>query len=130
MSQIKAGAVIYAKNFTRLAKFYEAVAGLAIKETDKTSTRLESESFQLVVLQAPKRIADVIEISEPPLRRESTPIKLVFFVESIRDVREKVKALGGALNASEKEWQFDGHKVCDGRDPEGNIFQLRAVAPS
>ena len=37
-------------------------------------------------------------------------------------------ALGGELNANEKEWEFDKHRVCDGYDPEGNIFQIRAQA--
>jgi predicted enzyme related to lactoylglutathione lyase len=128
MSFIQTGAVIYAKNMARLAKFYESVAGLEVRETNKNYVRLESGSFQLVVLQAPKHIAEAIIISEPPLRRENTPIKLVFFVERIGDARERAVTLGGQLNTNEKEWMFDGHVVCDGHDPEGNVFQLRAPA--
>lgn len=126
MTGISAGAVIYAKNCERLASFYEDVAGLNVRETDETSTILESDSFQLAILQAKNPIAASIEISEPPKRRESTPIKLVFYVETINNSREKIKALGGELNANEKVWEFDEHRVCDGHDPEGNIFQLRA----
>jgi hypothetical protein len=29
------------------------------------------------------------------------------------------------MNAVEREWEFEGAKVCDGHDPEGNVFQLR-----
>ena len=126
MSHIRTGAVIYAKDYKRLGSFYEEVAGLSMRETDETSTILESDSFQLVILQAQSPIAASIEISEPPARRESTPIKLVFYVKSISDSREKIKALGGELNANEKAWKFDDHSVCDGHDSEGNIFQLRA----
>jgi predicted enzyme related to lactoylglutathione lyase len=128
MSHIQIGAVIYAKNLAQLAKFYENVTGLEVRETNKNYTRLESNSFQLVVLQAPKHIASTIVISEPPVRRENTPIKLVFFVKRISDAREKVIALGGELNTSEKEWKFGEHMVCDGHDPEGNVFQLRALS--
>jgi len=29
------------------------------------------------------------------------------------------------MNAVEREWELRGANVCDGHDPEGNIFQLR-----
>jgi hypothetical protein len=29
------------------------------------------------------------------------------------------------LNAAAKEWEFDGWRVCDGVDPEGNVIQVR-----
>jgi predicted enzyme related to lactoylglutathione lyase len=128
MPHIRAGAVIYANNYERLSSFYEDVAGLDVRETDETSTILESETFQLVILQVPSHIATSIKIGEPTIRREGTPIKLVFYVGSISNTREKVMALGGELNAKEKEWEFDKHRVCDGNDPEGNIFQIRAQA--
>jgi hypothetical protein len=30
-----------------------------------------------------------------------------------------------SANAVEREWEFEGAKVCDGHDPEGNVFQIR-----
>jgi len=33
--------------------------------------------------------------------------------------------LGGAMGALEREREFEGVKVCDGHDPDGNIFELR-----
>jgi predicted enzyme related to lactoylglutathione lyase len=128
MSQSSAGAVVFAKHYERLAAFYEGVAGLKVRETDETSTVLESASFQLVILQAPNHIADSIELSDPPARRADTPIKLVFYVESMESAREKAQALGGGLDEQIKEWAFDEHQVCDGVDPEGNVYQLRAPA--
>ena len=127
MPHIAAGAVIYVKDLARLAKFYEIVSDLKVREIDNSHIRLESDAFQLVILQVPKRIANSIEICEPPLPRENTAIKLVFFVESISAARDRIRALGGDLNASEKEWKYGSHTVCDGHDPEGNIFQLRQV---
>jgi len=122
----QAGAVLYAKNVDRLVQFYALVAGLGIGRTAKDHAVLECQSFQLVVVQIPKHIADPIDITEPPMRREQTPIKLVFPIESIANARDVVPALGGSLNAMEHEWEFEGHRVCDGHDPEGNVFQLRA----
>lgn len=126
MTQIQSGAVIYAKDFLRVANFYNNTTSLAIRTKDKSFVTLESESFQLVVIQAPSRIAGTIDIADPPKRREETPIKLVFFVGSISQHREIVKKFGGELYGKEKEWEFDEQVVCDGIDPEGNIFQLRA----
>jgi predicted enzyme related to lactoylglutathione lyase len=126
MSPIQAGAVIYAKDYLRLADFYKNVANLKACDNDNTFVRLESGAFQLVILQTPKRIAEAIEISVPPVRREDTPIKLVFFVDSLDKARELATKFGGELNSSEKEWEFGTYTVCDGHDPEGNVFQLRA----
>ena len=74
-------------------------------------------------MRMPKRIAETIEIGTPPEPREDTPIKLVFGVEDIAHARNRAAELCGAMN--EREWEFEGVKVCDGHDPEGNIFQLR-----
>jgi len=36
--------------------------------------------------------------------------------------------MGGVFNEAEKEWLFHGWRVCDGLDPEGNVFQVRERA--
>jgi predicted enzyme related to lactoylglutathione lyase len=121
----QAGAVLYAKDFRRLAEFYRRVAGLQEREAADDFICLESNAFQLVVLQIPAHIAETITIETPPRRRESTPIKLVLFVASVEAGRSAARENGGELNPPEREWSFQGHKVCDGVDPEGNVFQLR-----
>jgi hypothetical protein len=35
---------------------------------------------------------------------------------------------GGAINHAKREWQFEGAAVCDGYDPEANVFQVRQRA--
>jgi len=52
----------------------------------------------------------------------------VFFVRSISRLREVAAAHGGALGAADREWSFEGDKVCDGIDPEGNVIQFREHA--
>lgn len=128
MSQpVPYGAVIYAKDYRVLAKFYEHVAGLTQREVDEEYVMLEAPSFQLVILQIPQRIAANITIDKPPRKRENTPIKLFLNVSSIENARQTAKVLGGDLNGAEKEWKFRGVKRCDGIDPEGNVFQLQEV---
>lgn len=121
ISGTKAGAIVYAKDLLRAVDFYKHAAGLAICDKGNDYVQLESDGFQLLVLQAPKDVAGSISVSEPPIRREGTPIKLVFF-ESIAVARESVQHFGGRLKGKSKEWEFDKHKVCDGYDVERNVF--------
>jgi predicted enzyme related to lactoylglutathione lyase len=119
------GAVLYAKDLDRLVGFYSSVAGIEPQAIEKGFAILGSRTSQFVILRIPKRIADTIDIATPPEPREDTPLKLVFGVEDIAHARERAAALGGAINAVEREWEFEGSKVCDGHDPEGNVFRLR-----
>ena len=125
MSQIRAGAVIFANDYTRLAEFYEHVVDMTVRETDANHVRLESESFQLVVQQIPSHMSQKLDVSEAPLRREHSRTKLVFFTASIHETREAANVFGGGLNGVDKEWLYNGYKVCDGHDAEGNVFQVR-----
>jgi predicted enzyme related to lactoylglutathione lyase len=122
-----AAAVVYAKNLKRVAEFYARVADLSLNQAAEDHVVLASDAFQLVVVQIPKHLAEAIEVEEPPVRRTRTPIKLVFFVKSIAAARDVANSEAGALNPPDAEWLFEGSRVCDGHDPEGNVFQLRQV---
>jgi predicted enzyme related to lactoylglutathione lyase len=119
------GAVLYAKDLDRLVEFYCSVAGIEPQAVEKGFAILGSRPSQFVVLRIPKRIADTIDVATPPEPREDASLKLVFGVEDIAHARVRAAELGGAMNAVEREWEFEGAKVCDGHDPEGNVFQLR-----
>lgn len=119
------GAVLYAKDLARLASFYESVAGLTVQTMKVDFVVLGPSGGQLVIVQAPERIARSIVIATPPARRESTPMKPVFAVASIARARAAAEKHGGIVDSVEREWTFDGDTVCDGHDPEGNVFQLR-----
>ena len=122
-----AGAIVYAKDLRRVAQFYAAVADLEIVHEVADHVVLESETHELVVVAIPAAIAARIVITSPPERRENTALKLSFAVPSLAEAREAAKAAGGELNPPAKEWSFQGMRVCDGCDPEGNIIQLREL---
>lgn len=124
----RAGAVLYAKGMDQIAGFYAAVLGLEEAARDDEHVRLESPAFQLVVLKIPDHIASTIQIAVPPVRRAMAATKLVFFVPSLAAVRAAAQARGGVLNAADQEWLFEGWKVCDGLDLEGNVVQFREQA--
>ena len=120
-----AGAVVFAKDLVRVARFYEELFSIPAVHSERDHIVLESSQCQLVVHAIPKKIADAIEITVPPARRTETPIKLFFFVASIAEARDKAKTLGGELNPKKSEWEARGFRACDGHDPEGNVVQVR-----
>jgi predicted enzyme related to lactoylglutathione lyase len=122
------GAVIFAKDPARVAKFYEDLVPMTVTRREPDHVVLESPVAQLVVHAIPRQIADSIEIASPPERRTQTPIKLFFAVESLAGVRARAAALGAALDAPEREWEWEGCRICDGHDPEGNVVQFRQGA--
>lgn len=127
MKFIHSGLVIYGKDFHRVAQFYAAVLGLEETHRDDEYAMLKASHFQLVILQLPSSLMEVIEVTTPPKKRNNTAIKPVFFIDDIATARELIKKHGGELNPPSKEWNFEGTTVCDGIDCEGNVFQLRAA---
>ncbi len=123
-----AAAVLYAKDISKVSNFYAKVAGLQVTHEEQGHVVLESGVFQLVVVAVPRKFAPSIHITEPPQPRESTAIKLVFPVASITTARQVAQSHGGQLNQPEREWLFQGSRVCDGQDPEGNVVQFREHA--
>ncbi len=122
-----AGAVVYAKDIHRLARFYAAVADLEVMHEVDDHIVLESESYELVIVAIPAEIAARIVIATPPEKRENTAVKIVFAVPSLAAAREAAERNGGELYPPGKEWRFQGLRVCDGVDPEGNVIQLREL---
>lgn len=126
--QPKPGAVVFAKDPARVARFYQEIAGLSVVQTEDGHIILESEDIQLVVHAIPKRVADTIDIADPPKLRDERAIKLFFPVASLAVARDKAPSLGGGLSAKGKEFAARGFRACDGYDPEGNVVQFREDA--
>jgi predicted enzyme related to lactoylglutathione lyase len=124
----KPGVVVFAKDMALLAHFYGEVMDMAEVHRDNDHVVLDDGGFQLVIHGIPKEIAAQILITTPPEVREDTPIKICLPVRSIERARKKAAPLGGKVGAKDKEWEARGFRACDGYDPEGNVFQVRAGA--
>ena len=55
--------------------------------------------------------------------REDTPIKLFFTVPSLAEAQRVAATVGGEV--FDETWEGEGFLAPNGRDPEGNIFQVR-----
>jgi predicted enzyme related to lactoylglutathione lyase len=124
MSSEHTAAVLFTIHLERIARFYEQVVGMRPLKADADHRVLEKNAFRLVVHQIPQQYASSIVISVPPKVRELSAIKLSFAVESLARSRDAAARLGGCVYGTEKEWEYEGTVVCDGWDPDGNVFQL------
>lgn len=124
-NSFQAGAVVYAKDASKVGAFYAQVADLRTTHMEQDYLVLESSAFQLVVLAIPAKLAASVRIVAPPRIRENSTIKLALPVESLASARLAARSLGGQINEPEQEWEFRGSRVCDGYDPEGNVVQFR-----
>lgn len=119
----RAGLFVYACDAERVARFYEAVAGMARLHADAELIVLQSADIQLLVHRIPPHIAAQITISVPPQRREDQALKFFVTVPSIDAARAAAAAAGGAV--FDERWSGPGFVACNAMDPEGNVLQLR-----
>jgi predicted enzyme related to lactoylglutathione lyase len=122
---LKPGAVLFAKDLQRVARFYERVLSLAVVHAESDHVVLESAVQQIVIHGIPRRIAAGIDITTPPERRADSAVKLFFAVDSIDALRAAAAALGGQIDPPASAWTARGFRAVDGHDPEGNVIQLR-----
>ncbi|WP_147693086.1 VOC family protein [Vogesella mureinivorans] len=119
----RAGALIYARHLPQLAAFYQQLLGMQLLHGDAEHQVLANADFQLIVHAMPPHIAANVHIDTPPQPRSEQAIKLFFTVPSLADAAQLAAAQGGALYR--EHYQGPGFTVCNGHDPEGNIFHLR-----
>jgi hypothetical protein len=115
---------LFAAKPDEVAAFYADVLGLSETARAKDHIVLESPAFELVVHRTP-RPSEPAKDQERPARRAGAAFKPVFFVSSLATVRTIAARHQGSLEPVEREWSFNGMRVCDGTDPEGNVIQFR-----
>jgi hypothetical protein len=127
----RAAAVVYAADLDRMAGFYGALVGSDWEcVAGDGHVSLGTAAFELVVVRVPPHVAATIALTDPPERREETPVKVCLPVDDLALARRTAAELGGVLDPDDRTWVYEDPltgpvRVCDGHDPEGNVFQLR-----
>lgn len=124
MSNVRLGtAVLFAKDLQRMAEFYQEALGLRVipGASGPGWVELDAGGVRLALHAIPPRIARKIEITQPPRAREETPFKLLFEVDDLYAVRRRLVQFGATM------FEPKNSGVCDGLDPEGNVFSLVPV---
>lgn len=126
MPSIRLGAaIIFAKDMQQLAEFYHEALGLPViaAPTAPGWLELDAGGVRLALHAIPPRTARQIEITHPPRAREENPIKLVFEVDDLEAMRRRLVQHGATM------FEPRSTGICEGLDPEGNVFSLVAVEP-
>jgi predicted enzyme related to lactoylglutathione lyase len=122
---VAGGAVVYVTDLRRMTAFYEVCFGMSMVQVDDEFCVLAADDWDLSLVSVPAAVAATFVITDPPRRREGSPMKLVFDVASIESLRPVVAARGGGIDPGETVWEFRGHRHLDCIDPEGNVVQMR-----
>jgi catechol 2,3-dioxygenase-like lactoylglutathione lyase family enzyme len=111
--------ILYVRDVARLKAFYEAHFGFrVIEEIEHEWAVLQAGQMELALHLVGQKYRNV------PLASISSNAKLVFTVDSglleLRSKLEKANVPVGEI----KRYRGFAFSLCDGRDPEGNVFQL------
>jgi len=128
MGESSLSVAIYVKDLSKLTEFYTGLLELDIRQAESGFAVLGRGAVELILVAMAPEWAQAVVITSPPEIREETPIKPLFPVKDIAQTRARAEGLGGRLKESAAEWAFHPYRVCDGYDPEGNVFQVRQVA--
>ena len=115
--------MVFAKDMPRMRTFYRDVIGLVpVDETEADQwLRFDAGGCFLALHAIPAAIAKDIEITQPPQARSDTPIKLTFHADDVDAARARLIAHGAQMLEVRR---FGSLSLCDGLDPEGNVFQI------
>jgi hypothetical protein len=103
--------IVFAKNAGNLADFYCRIFGARERSRDPDGKFIELDTGGC-------RLA--IHKGSPPKSQQGMP-KLVFGTRDVEGTREELIRRGATLGRVIISGELH---LCDGRDPEGNVFQL------
>lgn len=116
--------ILFAKDMSAMLEYYEGILGLeriSSPEDSEDFVSLNAGGIQISLHKIPQSYARNIEINDPPIPREETPIKIEFHVADIDKIRARLESLGEEMRKIQKG---DTIRFFDVIDPEGNIFQI------
>lgn len=122
MQAMLSGIIIFCADVTKLTSFYKKHFGLTIAENASEDWAvLKSGNFELAF----HRIGEEYRKSSHENFEANTNTKLVFYMtDGFEGVREKMLEDNIELGEPRTFAGISGI-FCDGKDPEGNVFQLK-----
>lgn len=112
--------IIFVGDVQKCARFYIDVFGFTALPSDQPPTEwieLETGGCRLAFHQARRSGGKVTT----PTGSSMHPHKIVFFADDVTAARATAVARGAAMG---KMHTFGSLTFCDGKDPEGHVFQI------
>jgi catechol-2,3-dioxygenase len=119
--------ILYVQDVDRLAAFYQQAFGLPVVEEIKGEwCVLDVGPCQLAL----HRVGKAHRVADPASWEVESNAKLVMTVDCpLAELRAELTAKGVPMGQIKSYPGLTG-PLCDGRDPEGNVFQLAEAAVS
>ena len=142
LSGHSAGLVIFTNDLSGLEAFYSRLLSMRVLERGEGFVTLSERGLDIVLHSTADARKAAMKTGSYSLSekaaiktgsvspREQVALKPVFYVDDLAACRVTAGTLGGQVGDEAAEWLFHGARVCDGHDPDGNIFQLRQHAPA
>ncbi|AMW05975.1 glyoxalase/bleomycin resistance/dioxygenase family protein [Gemmatimonas phototrophica] len=124
------GAVIFAANVDRVARFYEVILTMSPVYVEPGLRVIASDRTELVIHGVPPQVLAPAASGAAPEPREDTAIKPFFVVGSLAKARDMAPLLGGFVFPPEREFTSRRFRACNACDPEGNVVQFRELLVS
>jgi predicted enzyme related to lactoylglutathione lyase len=129
------GAVIFAADVDRVARFYEVLLMMSPVHIEDGLRVIASDRTELVIHQIPPHLLGPVsngdaasgDVAAAPTPREDNAIKPFFVVPSLDKAREMAPLLGGYLFPADREFAARRFRACNACDPEGNVIQFREL---
>jgi hypothetical protein len=126
------GAVIFAADVDRVARFYEVLLLMSPVHVEPGLRVIASDRTELVIHGVPPHVLAVVPPGDAPpggrpAAREDAAIKPFFVVPSLAAARDMAPSLGGYLFPPEREFTARRFRACNACDPEGNVVQFREL---
>ena len=102
--------IIFTRSIDELTAFYRDVLGLPLLVDDKGWKELDAGGARLA-----------IHAGTPSGEEGAGAHKLAFFTDRVAETRAELVSRGVKMKATKS---FNGLDLCDGEDPDGNVFQL------
>ncbi len=112
--------IIFVGDVQKCARFYTDVFGFTALPSDYASTEwmeLDTGGCRLALHKARGPDGPI----DSPTGSPMNPHKIVFFAEDVETARAAVVARGAVMGDVRK---FGSLMLCDGKDPEGHVFQI------
>jgi catechol-2,3-dioxygenase len=113
--------ILYVQDVERLTTFYREMFGLPVIEEIKGEwTVLAAGPCQLAL----HKVGKAYRVADPASWQVETNVKLVITVDRpLAELRAELSAKGVSMGKIKSYPPLTG-LLCDGKDPEGNVFQL------